>query len=312
MQKTLFRTLCALMSVLLLLSAASCGKKGERLLESSKAETTAVMRIDGRDVPLEIYRYLALNYKRDYEAGSSSDIWLGESGAALLEELQENVTASLAYLYATVSLAEEYGIRTDDPFVTDTVDRRMKAVYEEYGNDYEAYVEYLRTYNMNDSVYRFLVRNDVLAEELAAEMQKRGEIPADDASLRKILAGDEVVRVKQILVTADSMTEEEAIAKTRSDTAYPGESEHQSGLAVDVLDYDHTLSNFAGTYEAEWLAENCWKFGFILRYPQDKEEITTYVYEPWHLRYVGRYHAKRIYDMGMCLEEYVEYLANNP
>ncbi|MBO4870130.1 MAG: M15 family metallopeptidase [Clostridia bacterium] len=110
----------------------------------------------------------------------------------------------------------------------------------------------------------------------------------------------------------DGMTEEEAIAKTRSDTAYPGESEHQSGLAVDVLDYDHTLSNFAGTYEAEWLAENCWKFGFILRYPQDKEEITTYVYEPWHLRYVGRYHAKRIYDMGMCLEEYVEYLANNP
>lgn len=109
----------------------------------------------------------------------------------------------------------------------------------------------------------------------------------------------------------EGMTREEAIKKARSDTAYPGESEHQSGLAVDVLDYGSTLSTFGGTYEAEWLAANCWKFGFILRYPEDKESITTYVYEPWHFRYVGRYHAKRIFDMHMCLEEYIEYLANN-
>ena len=106
----------------------------------------------------------------------------------------------------------------------------------------------------------------------------------------------------------EGMTEEEAIAKTRSDTAYPGESEHQSGLAVDILDYDSGLYGFEGTYEANWLAENAWKFGFILRYPKDKEQITTYVYEPWHFRYVGRYHAKRIYETGMCLEEYVEFL----
>ncbi len=106
-------------------------------------------------------------------------------------------------------------------------------------------------------------------------------------------------------------SKEEATAIERKDTAYPGESEHQSGLAVDVLDDDSSLYEFESTYEARWLAENAWKFGFILRYPKDKEEITTYVYEPWHFRYVGRYHAKRIYDMGMCLEEYTEYLANN-
>lgn len=106
----------------------------------------------------------------------------------------------------------------------------------------------------------------------------------------------------------DGMTEEEAVAKTRSDTAYPGESEHQSGLAVDILTNGCSLYEFEGTYEAEWLAENAWKFGFILRYPKGKEEITTYVYEPWHFRYVGRYHAKRIYDAGMCLEEYIEFL----
>ena len=210
MPKTVFRVLCALLAVLLLLASVSCGKNGEKLLESSKAEKTPVMKIGGYDVPMEMYRYLALNYKRDLEAGESSDVWLGEGGAALLEELDHDVSAALAYLYATVSLADDYGIHADDAYITDTVEMRMKALYEEYDNDYEAYVEYLRSYNMNDSVYRFFIRNDVLAEELVAEMEKRGEIPTDDASLRAILAGDEVVRVKQILVTAEDMTEEEA------------------------------------------------------------------------------------------------------
>ncbi|MCR4904896.1 MAG: peptidylprolyl isomerase [Clostridiales bacterium] len=213
MSKNLFRVLCALLSVLFLFSCVSCSRKGEKLLESSKAEKTPVMKVGGFDVPMELYRYLALNYKRDFESGASPDIWLGDSGAALLEDLHGSVTDTLAYLYATVSLADEYGIHPDDPFVTDTVDRQMKAVYEEYGYDYEAYLEYLRSYNMNDSVYRFFVRNDVLAEELVVAMEKRGEIATDDAALKKILAGDEVVRVKQILVTADGMTDEEAEAK---------------------------------------------------------------------------------------------------
>ena len=216
MPKTVFRVLCALLAVLFLFTAVSCGKKGEKLLESSKAEKTPVMKIGGYNVPMEIYRYLALNYKRDLEAGESADVWLGESGEALLEELEHDVTAALAYLYATVSLADDYGIHADDAYIADTVEMQMKALYEDYGDDYEAYVEYLRSYNMNDSVYRFFVRNDVLAEELVAEMEKRGEIPTDDASLRAILAGDEVVRVKQILVTAEDMTDEEAEAAANS------------------------------------------------------------------------------------------------
>ncbi len=106
-------------------------------------------------------------------------------------------------------------------------------------------------------------------------------------------------------------SEEEAIAIERKDTAYPGESEHQTGLAVDMHNMSSAQQAFAKTFEAQWLAENCWKFGFILRYMPDKEDITTYVYEPWHFRYVGRYHAQRIYEMHMCLEEYTEYLENN-
>jgi LAS superfamily LD-carboxypeptidase LdcB len=100
--------------------------------------------------------------------------------------------------------------------------------------------------------------------------------------------------------------EEEAKKKAATIVAIPGQSEHQSGLAVDI----HTLSSadevFENTFEFQWLKENAWKFGFILRYPKDKTHITGIIYEPWHYRYVGRYHAFKIYESGLTLEEYCE------
>lgn len=101
----------------------------------------------------------------------------------------------------------------------------------------------------------------------------------------------------------------EAVVVTYS--CRPGTSEHQSGLCVDM----HTLSSagqaFKNEAEAKWLAENSYKFGFVLRFPEDKQDVTKIIYEPWHFRYVGRYHAKKMYDLKMCLEEYTEYLKNN-
>ena len=92
--------------------------------------------------------------------------------------------------------------------------------------------------------------------------------------------------------------------KDKADTysARPGHSEHQTGLAADI--------NYAGdwfntTREAAWLAENCYKYGFIIRYPQGKQDITGYKYESWHVRYLGRETAKMVYDSGLTLEEYL-------
>ena len=85
----------------------------------------------------------------------------------------------------------------------------------------------------------------------------------------------------------------------------PGTSEHQTGLCCDM----HTLTgadvSFAEYEQAQWLAENCWKFGYILRFPKDKVKETGISYEPWHFRYVGRYHAYAIWSQGLCLEEYI-------
>lgn len=85
--------------------------------------------------------------------------------------------------------------------------------------------------------------------------------------------------------------------------ALPGTSEHQLGFAVDI-NADKSKCSNERVYE--WLAENAYKYGFILRYPAGKQEITGTSYEPWHYRYVGEEVAEEIYEQGICLEEYFE------
>ncbi len=84
-------------------------------------------------------------------------------------------------------------------------------------------------------------------------------------------------------------------------SARPGHSEHQSGLAIDL---NEITNAFKDTKEGKWVAANCHKYGFILRYPEGKEAQTGYMYEPWHIRYVGVDTATAIYNSGLCLEEY--------
>lgn len=98
---------------------------------------------------------------------------------------------------------------------------------------------------------------------------------------------------------------EEAASKI---VQYPGASEHQSGLCCDMHNIPSADTSYESDDSAKWLAENCYKFGFILRYPKDKTDITGVSYEPWHFRFVGRYHASRIHELGLCLEEYMEYI----
>lgn len=85
--------------------------------------------------------------------------------------------------------------------------------------------------------------------------------------------------------------------------AKPGKSEHQSGLSIDVTNESRCFDKTS--LEAKWLANNAYRFGFILRYPEGKENITGYNYEPWHIRYVGKDAAKDIYERNITLEEYL-------
>lgn len=86
--------------------------------------------------------------------------------------------------------------------------------------------------------------------------------------------------------------------------AEPGASEHHLGLAFDVN--KKGASSFAGTKYSDWLNEHCWEYGFIIRYQKEKEEITGFVAEPWHIRYVGVEHAMYMKEHNLCLEEYIQ------
>ena len=106
---------------------------------------------------------------------------------------------------------------------------------------------------------------------------------------------------------AQGYTPLESYEETAKSVAVPGTSEHATGLALDITSaaFAELDDRQADTAEAKWLADNCWKYGFILRYPLDKSDVTGIVYEPWHYRYVGKKYAKEITEKGLTLEEFV-------
>ncbi len=100
----------------------------------------------------------------------------------------------------------------------------------------------------------------------------------------------------------NSYAARDGYAKADTYSARPGHSEHQTGLAMDINIAGDAFNN---TPEAKWLAANCWKYGFIIRYPKGKQDITGYKYESWHCRYLGNELAKNVYNSGLTLEEYL-------
>jgi len=101
---------------------------------------------------------------------------------------------------------------------------------------------------------------------------------------------------------SEGYLQDDAFDYVSSQIAIPNTSEHNAGLAID---FNIIEEWFDQTLEFNWLQENAYRFGFILRYPKGTTDITQIIYEPWHFRFVGLYHAERIYNLGVTLEEYV-------
>lgn len=99
----------------------------------------------------------------------------------------------------------------------------------------------------------------------------------------------------------------DAYDQTKQSVAVPGTSEHATGLAVDIIasEYEALDDRQGETAEQQWLMEHCWEYGFILRYPPEKADVTGIIFEPWHYRYVGENAAKEIHEQNITLEEYL-------
>ncbi|WRP04944.1 M15 family metallopeptidase [Rossellomorea aquimaris] len=144
-----------------------------------------------------------------------------------------------------------------------------------------------------------------LREEAALQLEKMFADAKTQGILLTAISGYRSYEYQKMLLEREiaQFGEEKAVMAV----APPGQSEHQSGLAMDISSQSNNFQvniEFADTKEGKWLAENAYKYGFILRYPEDKVSITQYQYEPWHYRYVGKDAAKVIHENDWSLEEY--------
>jgi len=154
-------------------------------------------------------------------------------------------------------------------------------------------------------------RQDYL--DMIADCEAAGYMPAVCSSYRTQEYQEELFQKRIKRYVDEGYSEEEATQLAGRSVAVPGTSEHQLGLALDIVDNRnwHLDESQAEMPTQQWLMENSWRYGWILRYPGEKSHLTGIIYEPWHYRYVGKTIAQEIYDLDICLEEYLEMLTNS-
>ncbi len=143
--------------------------------------------------------------------------------------------------------------------------------------------------------------------QMLADCRRAGFSPAICSTYRTYEDQEFLYERKVKRVMATGYEEEEARKIAATEVAVPGTSEHQLGLAVDLVDNNNWMldETQAAMPTQKWLMEHCWEYGFILRYPIGSTDITGIIYEPWHYRYVGLEMALELRDLGITLEEYL-------
>ena len=144
-------------------------------------------------------------------------------------------------------------------------------------------------------------------QQMMDDCRAAGLEPLICASYRTMEKQEALFEDKEARLIQEGCPENEAEAEAAKVVAYPETSEHQLGLALDIVDvsYQQLDTEQENTPVQQWLLKNSWKYGFVLRYPTDKSNITGIIYEPWHYRYVGKEAAAEMYENKLCLEEYL-------
>lgn len=167
--------------------------------------------------------------------------------------------------------------------------------------NYEPELTYLRNGQAVDS------RCYPQLQQMMDDCRAAGAEPLICASYRTMEKQETLFEDKEARLIREGCPENEAEAEAAKVVAYPGTSEHQLGLALDIVDvsYQQLDTEQENTPAQQWLMKNSWRYGFVLRYPADKSDITGIIYEPWHYRYVGKEAAAEMYEDKLCLEEYL-------
>lgn len=144
--------------------------------------------------------------------------------------------------------------------------------------------------------------------QMIADCKEAGNYPYICSAYRSLEKQQFLFNNKIRRLVLEGVDPDEAPEIAAMSVAKPNTSEHQLGLAVDIIDFFYTNLDKGQeeTSTQQWLMENSWRYGFILRYPNGSSDITGIIYEPWHYRYVGEEAAAEIYELGVTLEEYLD------
>ena len=169
----------------------------------------------------------------------------------------------------------------------------------------EGYVPELAELTPGHSIDRRIIN---AAKKMLSDAEKEGLHIEICSAYRSVKRQEQVFGESMRERVKDGMEYWDAYEETSLNVAEPGTSEHALGLALDLISnqYSELDERQEKTAEAKWLAKNCHKYGFILRYPSEKTNITGIIYEPWHYRYVGEEYAAEIMELGITLEEYLQ------
>jgi len=167
------------------------------------------------------------------------------------------------------------------------------------------------------------IKNEITENSLQSAYQKialsRSDIKMNPTALEKIeemFAAAKKSGMDSLVVTSGYRTKQKQNqlyqqAEDKSYVQIPGCSEHETGLAADIQLESGGMNNLGDTKQGTWLMKNSWIYGYIIRYPKDKVNLTGISYEAWHFRYVGLPHAAFMKTKNLCLEEYIDYLKKN-
>lgn len=284
-------------AVMLIISVYGCGggaesseseRSEESFLSSSSSEVSEESSQEESEISAE---------ESSEESSEGSDLESSEESSE--EESSESSEES------TAESSEPESSLPDDADTDDwklVVVNRANPISDDY--DYSNITEKIGKYPFHYEVAEQLRKMFAAAKEDGYSLVIVSGYRTKERS--EVLYNNKVAELKK-----EGYSEEEALEEAARWIAPPGTSEHHTGLAADIVQAGYFTKHSSLNWvfdeypEFEWLYEHCAEYGFILRYPKDKQDVTKITYEPWHYRYVGVEHAKKIMDAGVCLEEYV-------
>ncbi len=217
-----------------------------------------------------------------------------------------------------VSSEAAVSVRAKSKIVASATDDSSKVVFHWENSVNDEFMKLVNAENQLEEDYypeletieegwQFDARAAHMLEAMLNEARRQGLSPIICSAYRSVETQRELFTDKVVELMAEGLSQEAAEEQTREVIAYPGSSEHGLGLAADIVSKDYQLLDEGQTQTPEfiWLQEHCAEYGFILRYPKGKEDVTGIIYEPWHFRYVGEKAAEEIMAEGICLEEYL-------